>query len=221
MRFWLATLMLLLAGCESSRFTSLPWADGAQPCVDPPVGWWVSTDPDDAKDRVWVRIDADCSLVLAGDERRPDGALDVDVHRLAGLYGPVDGRIVLAVPDRAVAAIDRDLADRDVAPTATVRAGAEWHLMHVTANDDTLRVDFVDHRELAHRIIEDEIAGSVSKSGGTLANVVTEDSGRLRELIAARHLFGRHDSMWFDRVADGEVPAEVVSRVRTAGVADR
>lgn len=221
MRAWVAAAVLLLAGCESSRFTALPWADGAQPCVDPPLGWWVSSDPDDDRDRVWVRIDADCSFVLAGDETRPDGAVQIDVRRLAGVYGPVDGRIILAVPDRDVADIDRELAGGGDAATGTVGESTEWHLMHVTASKDMLRIDFVDHRELAHRIIDDRIAGSVSKSGGTLTNVVTEDSERLRELIAARRLFGRSDSIWFDLVAESEVPAAVVDRVRAAGVTDR
>lgn len=220
MRALVAVAVLLLAGCESSRFTSLPWAEGGPVCADPPSGWWVARDPDEVDAPTWVHIATDCTIALATQQTREDGSIEFETYRLAAAYGTVGPRAIFALPDRDVVAIDVDLAGQD-SGSADRPVADGWHLVDVARERDSLRLRFVDHRRLAHAIIDGKIRGSVIRTETNLANTVTEDSEGVRALLADASTFGGADPVRVDRVEAARVPAEVVDSVNAASEAGR
>jgi hypothetical protein len=215
MRSLAAAVLLLLAGCESSRFTTLPWAEGGPMCVDPPAGWWVSTDPDEVDAPTWVHIGDDCIVALATRQTREDGSVEIEAYKLTTAYGTVGSRAILAVPDRDVVAIDADLADA-ASGSASRQADDGWHMLEVVPDGNSLRLRFVDHRRLAHAIIDDKVRGNVTRTDTTLANVVTEDAEGARRLLADAATFGGADPLRVDRVDPMKVPDEVADSVLAA-----
>jgi hypothetical protein len=217
--------LLLLAGCESSRFTTLPWPEGGAMCADPPSGWWMSTDPDEVDAPTWVHIGDDCTIALANQQTRADGSVEFEAYKLAAAYGKVGSRAILAVPDRDVVAIDADLAGATGGPTneqgdaggpSNDQGGKGWHVLEVVPEGNSLRLRHVDHRRLAHAIIDEKLSGSVTRTDTTLANVVTEDAEGVRALLADGATFGGADPLRVDRVDPMKVPDEIAERVLAA-----
>ena len=176
----LAVLLLcaLGCGCASTSFQSAPLA--ADPGCDPALaGNWASVnDAGGPDDEMHLAIGADCSLAVT----------DRDGGRLR--EGPATTLSVAHVADQRYAWVSAEWADLRFEATEEFRAPAgDVYLFRYRVAGDTLAVEFVDHKAVAHRLIDGDLKGTVRSGDSALVNRVTEAPGT--RMLALPDLFDR------------------------------
>jgi hypothetical protein len=182
----LLALLVLGAGCQRTLLSQAPAEGGCDPALQ---GHWASAGTrSTAAGEVEATIGADCTLLLV--EHGAEGAR----------HWP---SIVLSsarVGRRDLLWLDATAANRafDIAPTALDREGSVY-LFAYSASARRLTVVPLDHRRLAHRVIDSALAGAALADGHDL--VLRLDGGRdeLTALLGARNSFARKEAMRFDR----------------------
>ena len=174
----LAVLLLcaLASGCASTSFQSAPLA--ADPGCDAALpGHWASVnDEGSPNDEMHLAIGADCSLTVT----------DRDGGRLR--EGPATTLSVAHLADQRYAWVPAAWADLRFEATEEFRAPAgDIYLFRYRVSGDTLAVEFVNHKAVAHRLIDGELQGTVRSGDRSLVNRVTEAPGT--PLLALPDLF--------------------------------
>ena len=166
----------LASGCQSTSFPASPLAaDGG--CDPALVGHWASVDESGhPNDEMHLAIGADCALEVTdrdGSRRR---------------VGP---RTVLSVGhlgDQRLAWVPTAWADLRFETTDEYRAPAgDVYLFRYRVEGDALAVESVNHKAVAHHIIDGELQGTVRAGDRSLVNRVTEPTGP--DLLAVSNLF--------------------------------
>jgi hypothetical protein len=170
-------LCLFGCACQSTSFQTAPLAadTGCDPAL---AGRWASVD--DAghpNDELHLAIDADCRLTVTDREggRVREGA-------------PTTLRVGHVATQR-YAWVTAGWADLRFDASDDLHTDpADVYLFRYHVEADALAVDFVDHKAVAHRIIDGSIPGTVRSDERTLVNRITGPA--MPELLAMPELFG-------------------------------
>ena len=157
-----AVLCLLACACESTSFQTPPLAQDAG--CDPALpGHWQSVDgAGHPNDEMKLAIGADCSLSV----------VDRDGTRLRE-GEPTTLRLARANGLR-YAWVTAGWADLRFEASEDVRADpADVYLFRYDAEGDALRVHFINHKAVAHRIIDGAIPGTARVEDRTIVNRIT------------------------------------------------
>ena len=159
---------LMLAACQVTTFAAPPLA-AASGCDPALVGeWWSVADDgsDDADGEVRIVVDAACTLTFT--ERETDGTLRTD---------PSTPLRVARQGDHAYAWVDAAWAVRHVGEDTDPSVPAsDIVLVRYAVDADALRLWSTDDKAIAHAIVDDEISGTTTASGGDIANRVFADA---------------------------------------------
>jgi hypothetical protein len=180
--------LLLLAGCQATSFQTPPLA--AETDCDPElVGRWVSvTDAGQANDELRLDIDAACALAVADFDK---GQLREGESTTLRVGRDATGRYAWVTAGWA----DRRFDAKDLQTDP-----ADIYLFRYRIEGSELVVQTVDHKAVAHRIIDAGIPGTVRSDDRVLANRIT---GRARpELLTLPDLF-EAEPMRFRRPPEG------------------
>lgn len=175
MKFAFVLTLALLAGCQATSFQSPPLA--SDPACDPQlVGRWISvTEAGKPNDEMRLDIAADCQLKVADVDKgllREGEPTTLRVSRNA--TGPY-AWITAGWADARFEAKDLQTDPADV------------YLFRYRVQGSDLFVHAVNHKAVAHRIIDANIPGTVRSDDRVLANRIT---GRARpELLTLPDLF--------------------------------
>ena len=179
-------LCALACACQSTSFQAPPLAADAG--CDPALqGHWASVDEDDRPtDEMHLDIGADCRLAIK----------DRDGNRVRE-GAPTTLRVAQAQGQR-YAWFSAGWANARFEVTEDLRTPADdIYLYRYRVEGDALRVDQVDHKGVAHAIIDGRLTGTVRSEDRTLVNRVT-DGGP--ELLLVPSLFS-DEPMRFRREA--------------------
>lgn len=169
-------LCALACGCQSTSFDAAPLAADAG-CDAALVGPWISVDDKgQADDEMQLRIGADCRLAVKDRE----GTRVREGEATTLLLGHANGQ--------RYAWVTAGWADRRFEVTQDLQANpADIYLFRYRVEGDALTVDTVDHKAVAHYIIDDRLAGTVRSGERNLVNRVT---GVSPEILTLPKLFG-------------------------------
>lgn len=172
-----ALLCALACACQSTSFQSPPLA--ADPGCDAAlVGRWVSVnDQDRPNDEMKLSVGAQCQLsVTDWDKGKPreGAATTLKVARANGM------RYAWMTAGWA----DVRFANAEVLGTDP----ADVYLFRYHVEGDTLEVESVDHKAVAHHIIDGAIPGTVRSDDRALVNRITGPADP--QLLAMPDLFG-------------------------------
>ena len=170
-------LCLLACACQSTSFQSAPLAADAG-CDPALAGRWASVDESGhPNDEVHLAIDADCRLTVTDREGGRVREGEPTTLRIGHAADQRYGWVTAGWADVRFEATD----DLQTDP-------ADIYLFRYHVDGDALSVDFVDHKAVAHRIIDGAIPGTVRSDDRTLVNRVTGPA--MPALLATPDLFG-------------------------------
>ena len=180
-------LCALGCGCQSTSFQTAPLA--ADPGCDPALaGHWDSvTDEGAPNDEMRLVISADCRLAVT----------DTDGGRVR--EGEPTTLRVGHLGDQRYAWVTAGWADVRFDATDDLHTDpSDIYLFRYRVEGDALTVEFVNHKAVAHRIIDGGVAGTVRSDDDALVNRIT---GPARpEVLALPDLFS-DDATHFRRQA--------------------
>lgn len=187
----------LLAGCEQTRFESLP-GEQIESCDPRWVGNWrfVSFEDDDEDDVVHVSINADCTEVRTIEEgKQEDLGATLRFARVGNLA------IIATMLDEDSPKADGDEAKRPPG----------YHYFRYQVRRDRITLYDVDHRRVAHWLIDGKLRGSTEftsgqpggrrlRHGETLDNFITGDAQAMASAARLHSLFKRRPYIALIRV---------------------
>jgi hypothetical protein len=174
--FAILGLCLLACACQNTSFQGPP-LDGDAGCDPALAGHWASVNDEGVRDdEMHLAIGGDCSLTVT----------DREGNRLR--EGPATTLSVAHLGEVRYAWVPADWADLRFEAAEEYRAPAgDIYLFRYRVTGDELAVDFVDHKAVAHRLIDGGMQGSVRSGDRALINRVVEPTGP--ELLAIPDLF--------------------------------
>jgi hypothetical protein len=180
-------LLVLLAGCQRTLFSSAPAGDGGCAAL---LGSWQSLGDDRGRDgEVEATVAADCTVRLV--EHGAEGPRRYLPLAFKASTQPSRWLWVDAARANAALAVQPGPLDRD----GTVYALA-WSL-----EGDLLTLTPPAHRGLAHRVLDGELDGAVHAEDNAITVRVDGDAAHVAALLAAHGTLDGGNAFRFRRVA--------------------
>ncbi len=198
----LVALTALLSACDDTRFAT-DLAETTPTCDADLSGTWLIVDEDDVLGD-YLRVDDSCAMTLLTQKNVED---EEESHLATVAIHPnlvrVKRDLILTISDADASRVDRmDEPDKNEPPLDP--PGFRYY--RVEGKGDRLRILGVDHRAIAHAIIDAKIEGDTRKKDRNLTNFVTGDREAMRALAAERWLFLRERPLELRRVDPATLP---------------
>ena len=212
LRMLLLALVLPLAACDETRFTADPLGE-ARACEPGLAGTWrIEDDGDGAPE--FVHLEADCDLRLLRAAPGGEGGLDLDAvaRRTVSLspsIGRVDGTLYLSLTDEDF----HRAANDEGGDTGHPEASGGFHVYRIELRGESAQLRGVDHRAVAHALIDGKLNGQVRKDDEGLKNLVQVDEAAGRALLRKRWLFRRDQPLRLQRVRAEDLPPGIRRQV--------
>lgn len=156
----LMCVLALTCACQATSFQTPPLADGD--CDPALAGGWVSLDDKGVPNGdLRLLISASCQINLTGTSVKqapPEGPTQAHMARHGG---------------QSYAWLDAGWANRMMEVKEFQVDPGDVYLFRYEVHDDELLLQTVDHKVVAHRIIDGDIAGTVRSDENVLVNRVT------------------------------------------------
>lgn len=186
----LLMVTLALGGCQRTLFSQAPAAGTA--CDVALQGRWVSVDKAGTPDgEIEAALGADCRVTIT--EHRPEGPR---VWPPVAVASQRIGRRDLVWLDAA--GINRAF---EITSGPVDREGTVYVFAYTRTRD---RLDLLppDHRRLAHRVVDGDLAGAVLADGSDLTVRVDAEAAALAKLFGESRSFQRSEPLRFRRAAE-------------------
>ncbi len=211
MRLVGAVAALVLGGCIETRFESMP-GGSVETCDARWQGLWVGTDhpaADPNGETTAFQVDRNCGFTVI-DQPEPGGVFKR--VRVPMNYVHADGNDYLVVADRAIGELVKLPPPHGIDPLPR----QSFFFARYRMRGNHVEIFQVDSAEVARRVIDGALEGSVDKTANDLHVYVRGNSAQMLELIRGKSIFEAKATLQLER-SDLDIDAwERARRTATA-----